>query len=109
MSFDFTTFKTLSGITDAEEPKYALVMRAIFESLELQYDIDMDTLTYVPYILQNAIYEHASFLYKVETKGLNLISSITDTSGNKTSYNVTTPKEILAIYKMLSPTAPALL
>lgn len=109
MSFDFTTFKTLSGITDAEEPKYALVLRSIFDLLKLQYEIDMDVLSYVPYVLQNAIYEHATFLYKVDSKGLNIISSITDTAGNKTSYDVTTPKEILAIYKMLSPTAPAFL
>ena len=109
MQFSFTTFKAVSGIANAEELKYSVVLRAIFDLLKLQYEIDIDTLDPIPYMLQNAIYEHATFLYKVDAKGLNIISSVTDTAGNKTAYNVTTPKEILAVYKMISPTAPALL
>ena len=109
MAFSFTTFKAVSGATDAEEAKYSLVLRSIFELLNLQYAIDIDTLDPIPVMLENAIYEHAAFLFKIDAKGLNLISSVTDTAGNKTNYSITTPKEILAVYKMNSSIAPALL
>ena len=109
MNFSFATFKVVSGIADAEEVKYSLVLRSIFELLSLQYEIDIDTLDPIPFLLQNAIYEHAVFLYKLDSKGLNLISSVTDSAGNKTSYRVTVPKDILSVYKMVSPSLPALL
>lgn len=107
--FNFIQFKTVMNIADIDEPSYAIILKAVFDNLLTQYEIDIDTLEVLTYDLVFAIFRHAKFIFEVHHKNLDVIEKTSDASGNKTTFKITVPKEVMATYKMYSPVAPAIL
>ena len=107
--FSLIQFKTVMKIADIDEATYSMILRAIFDNLNTQYDIDVDNLTEITFDFTLAVYRHAKFLFELLDKNLDVIDKTSDTSGNKTTFNAQPPKEVCSVYKMYSPVAPALL
>ena len=107
--FNFVHFKNSMGISDMDETAFVLIIRAIFDNLLTQYEIDIDTLNSITYDFTLAVYRHAKFLHEVQKQNLDVIAKTSDASGNRTTFKVEVPKDISATYKMYSPVAPALL
>jgi len=108
-SFNFIQFKTVMGISDIDEPTYALILRAVFDNLETQHEIIIDDLTSITSDLVFSIYRHAKFIFDVHKNNLDTIKSTSDSSGNRTTFDAETPRDIAAVYKMYSPRPPAYL
>jgi len=107
--FSFVQFKTTMSVSDIDEPTFALILRSIFANLLVQYDIDIDTVTEMTYDFSFAIFRHAKFIFEVQKQNLDVIQKTSDASGNRTTFKVQTPKDVISVYKMYSPILPALL
>ena len=107
--FSFSQFKAVMSVSDIDEPTYALILRAIFAQLQVQYEISIEASTSITSDMVFAIYRHAKFLFEVHNGNLDVLESVSDSSGNKTKYKVKVPIDIASTYKMYSPVAPALL
>jgi len=107
--FSFAQFKAVMGVTEIDEPTYALILRAIFDNLLIQFDIDIDAATEITFDFTYAIYRHAKFIFEVQKQNLDVIEKTSDPSGNRTTFKVQIPIELIAVYKMYSPIEPALL
>ena len=107
--FSFIQFKTVMNIADIDEPTYALILRAVFANLEVQHEIVVDDLLEITSDLVFAIYRHSKFLFDTYKNNIDTIKSTSDSSGNKTTFEAKTPKDVIATYKMYSPRLPAIL
>lgn len=107
--FNFIQFKAVMNIADIDEPTYALILRAVFANLKIQYLIDVETLTSISDDMVYAIYRHSAFLFDIYKNNLDTIKSVSDTSGNRTSYQIDTPVAVISIYKMYAEIPPAYL
>ena len=107
--FSFTQFKTVMDIADIDEPTYALILRAIFDTIDTQHEIVIDDLGVITNDLIYAIYRHAKFVFEVQKNKLDIISKTADSSGNRTTFIVEVPTEVRSVYRMYSPSGPAFL
>jgi len=107
--FNFIQFKTVMDIADIDEATYGIILRSIFGSLLKIHRIDVDILEEMTYDFIYAIYRHAKFIFDTQKNKLDTIKQMTDISGNKTTFEVETPLDIISVYKMYSPVAPAFL
>ena len=107
--FSFTQFKTVMDVADIDEPTFALILRAIFDTLNTQHEIVIDELEEITNDLIYAIYKHAKFVFEVQKNKLDIISKTADASGNRTTFKVEIPTEVRSIYRMYSPSGPAFL
>jgi len=107
--FNFIQFKTVMNISDVDEATYALILKAIFDDLEVQHSIIIDTLPSISSNLVFAIFRHAKFIFEVYKNNLDTIEGTSDSSGNKTTFKMDTPKDIVSTYRMYSPEPPAYL
>lgn len=87
---------TLTETTITVSPAFALVPTSILVKL-----------TVVPFDLQYAIYQHAKFLFEAQKKNTSIVSAITDSAGNKVTYNTKPPGLITSTYLEYSPNALA--
>ena len=108
-SFNFIQFKAIMGISDIDEPTYALILRAVFDNLETEHEILVDDLESITSDLVFAVYRHAKFIFEVHKSNLDTIKSTSDSSGNRTTFEVKTPADVIATYKMYSARPPAYL
>jgi len=58
--------------------------------------------TLVPFELQYAIYQHAKFLFEVQTKNINIVSGVHDSVGGRVSYKDKLPMSIINVYREYS-------
>lgn len=109
--FSFVQFKAVMGIADIDEPTYSLILKSIFDILNTQYDIDINASTALTltHDMVYAIYRHAKFIFEMQSKNLDVVDTVADASGNRTSFKVKVPTDVLSTYKMYSPILPALL
>jgi hypothetical protein len=107
--FSFTQFKVVMAIADIDEATYALILRAIFDQLLIQYEIDLSKATSISFDLTFAIYKHAKHLFEVHKNNLSVLDSVADSAGNRTSYKISIPTEVMSTYKMYSPVPLAII
>jgi len=108
--FSFSQFKIVMNIAEVDEPTYALLLRAVFKHTFKFYSIDLDDEdAEFPAELVFNIYRHAKYLFDTNKGNLDTVSSVSDSSGNRTSFKGSLPKEITMVYKAYSPEPPAYL
>jgi len=107
--FNYIQFKTVMNVSDVDEATYGLILRAIFANLEVQHTIIIDELQEVTSDFVYAVYRHAKFIFDTYKGNLDTIKSTSDSSGNRTTYEVKIPMDIRAVYKMHSPEPAAYL
>jgi len=107
--FSFTHFKQVMAVADIDEPTYALILRSVFAHLRTFHNLDIDTRTAIEFDLMYAIYRHAKYIFETYKNNTDIINSVNDPAGNKTTFNRKIPKEISGVYKAYSPEPPAYL
>ncbi len=107
--FNFIQFKAVMDVADIDDTTYVVILRSIFAYLLKAHRIDIDNLDELTYDLIYAVYRHAKFIFETQKNKLDTISQMTDASGNKTTFEVETPSDVISVYKMYSAVPPAFL